>query len=78
MENWIETEARAAHRTSWAVICDGKLVHSEEQSGDDPAGAKAFEAALRWAEVHCPGIGFHWRHRSLAAAAGRPAEEHRA
>ncbi len=66
-DNWIETEAGGPNRTSWTIICKGKVVHAEEQSGDDPSGAKAFEAGLQWAAVHCPAVQFHWRHRSQAA-----------
>ncbi len=51
-DNWIETEARGPNRTSWTIICKGKVIHAEEQSGDDPSGAKAFEAGLQWAATH--------------------------
>lgn len=67
-DNWIETEARGVNRTVWTIICGGKVVYSEEHGGDDPSGAKAFEVGLAWAAAHCPGIQFHWRHRSAASA----------
>ncbi len=67
-DNWIETEARGVNRTVWTIICGGKVVYSEEHVGDDPSGANAFEVGLAWAAAHCPGIQFHWRHRSAASA----------
>jgi hypothetical protein len=73
-DNWIETEARAPNRTAWTIIRAGRSIHSEEQTGDDSSGAKAFEAGLQWATRHFPGVAFHWRHRSLAAAAARPGD----
>jgi hypothetical protein len=71
--NWIETEAREDRRTSWSIIRAGKIIHSEEQGGDDAAGVKAFEAGLQWARMHYPSVAFHWRHGSLAATAARRA-----
>ena len=70
-DNWIETEAREERRTSWTIIRAGKIIHSEEQGGDDTAGVKAFEAGLQWARTHCPSVAFHWRHGSLAATVAR-------
>lgn len=62
-DNWIQTEVHAPNRTSWAAIRDGVVLHWEELEGNDPAGARAFEVGLRWAESNYPGITFHWRHR---------------
>ncbi len=63
--NWIQTEALSSDRTSWAVVRDGKVLHSGELDGDDASGWRAYETALQWAAVHCPGVAFHWRHRAL-------------
>jgi hypothetical protein len=70
-ENWIDTEVRAAALTIWRVIRAREVIHAGEQSGEDPSGTRAFEIGLAWATEHCPGVPFHWRHRSLAVVAAR-------
>jgi hypothetical protein len=68
--NWIQTETLSQIRTSWAVIRDGEAIQSGEQGGSDPSGMLAYEAGQRWAALHCPGVSFHWRHRSASGPRG--------
>jgi hypothetical protein len=70
-ENWIDTEVRAAGLVVWRVVRTREVIHSGEHSGDDAAGSRAFEIGLAWANEHCPGVSFHWRHRSLTVVSAR-------
>ena len=64
-DNWIETRAEGPNLASWKVVQAGKVIHSDELHGDDdPSAFRAYRAGLEWAEAHCPGISFHWRHQT--------------
>jgi hypothetical protein len=62
--NWILTTTEEVGRTSWAVVRNGVVIHSDELAGDDPSAFRAYRAGIVWAEEHCPGVSFHWRHQS--------------
>lgn len=62
--DWIQTETLPMSRTSWAVVRNGEVIQSGELDGDDPSGMRAYDAAIKWAAVHCPGVGFGWKHRA--------------
>ena len=70
-DNWILTKAEGPSRTSWSVVRHGTAIHSDELAGDDPSAFLAYRAGLEWAERHCPGVSFHWRHQAHAATIRR-------
>jgi hypothetical protein len=68
--NWIQTETQSMSRTLWAVVRDGEAIQSGELDGDDPSGMRAYEAAIKWAATHCPGVAFGWKHRAPGSRRG--------
>lgn len=65
-DNWIETKAEGPSQLSWKVVRVGQVIHSGVLEGVDPSGLQGYRAALEWAEAHCPGVSFHWRHQTYA------------
>jgi hypothetical protein len=62
--NWIETIADGPSHVLWKVVRAGKAIHSDALDGVDPSGVQAYGVGLKWAETHCPGVSFHWRHQA--------------